>query len=81
MSDTKHAFIHCDVLNCTDSFMGEPGENASTLRKRIAGKKYGGWVSKRKPLPRTDFMVANHIVARWERVDYCPFHAFKIKED
>lgn len=81
MSDTKHVYIRCDVPHCLDEFIGKAGENASTLRKRIAGKKYGGWVSKRKPLPRTDFMVANNISARWERVDYCPFHAFKIKED
>lgn len=81
MSDIKHVYIRCDVPYCLDEFIGEAGENASTLRKRIAGQKYGGWVSKWKSLPRTAFMIGHDIPARRERVDYCPFHASKIEDD
>lgn len=78
MSETKRNFIHCDVPHCTDYVMGEPSEVASRLRRRIAKH---GWVSRWRELPPTEFMVTHGISPRKERDDFCPFHAFKIKED
>lgn len=76
MSETKHYVIHCDVPHCTAVYdESAPGEVPSRIRPKI---KKLGWVSRTAP---PSVFHLQYDIKPTVKQDFCPFHAFKIKED